>query len=297
MIIILAFGFYDGEHIMGNGIYRVYVQTNDKQLFGAKLSAYSLLKNCATPQLLEVKILNVKNYPIIEEKHGKTYLRKGVKRKWDKTDLQSFTLTRFLPPFLQNFSGRALVIDPDVFASKLCDIVDLFETTSSDKGIYCVPQKSSVMLLDCSKLLHWDFPKNIQELFELKRDYRDWMSLKLEDPSSIGDLSSVWNDCDHLTSETRLIHFTRRVTQPWKTGLKVDFNYDNQGGPIKRAIRKILKKKNTEDYYIQNPYSDQVDFFFDLMKNAIEDNAITLFDLEKNISQGFVRSDLINYLK
>ena len=40
---------------------------------------------------------------------------------------------------------------------------------------------SSVMLLDNTKLKHWQLEKNFAEMFEFKRDYAKWISLKLED--------------------------------------------------------------------------------------------------------------------
>ena len=39
----------------------------------------------------------------------------------------------------------------------------------------------------------------------------------------IGPLEPGWNDFDHLGPGTKLLHNTRRMTQPWKTGLPVDF--------------------------------------------------------------------------
>ena len=41
-------------------------------------------------------------------------LRDGVLRQWHMEDLQSFTPTRFMPPQLTGYQGRAVVIDPDV---------------------------------------------------------------------------------------------------------------------------------------------------------------------------------------
>ncbi len=55
------------------------------------------------------------------------YLRDGGKREWVRDDLQSFTPTRFLPPQLMGYQGRAVVIDPDVFARG-----DIWELLSRD---------------------------------------------------------------------------------------------------------------------------------------------------------------------
>jgi len=42
--------------------------------------------------------------------------------------------------------------------------------------------------------------------------YAKWVCLKLESRESIGVLEDEWNDFDKLTSETRMLHNTRRLT-------------------------------------------------------------------------------------
>ena len=49
------------------------------------------------------------------------------------------------------------------------------------------------------------------------------MNLGYEEPASIGLIEAEWNDFDKLTPATKMIHNTRRKTQPWKSGLPVDF--------------------------------------------------------------------------
>ena len=91
---------------------------------------------------------------------------------------------------------------------------------------------SSVMLLDCAKLRHWRCEEQFNELFEFKRDYMDWVSLKLEPRETIGLLEKEWNDFDRLTAATKMLHNTRRITQPWKTGLPIDFEPPDAFKPI-----------------------------------------------------------------
>ena len=50
-----------------------------------------------------------------------------MKRIWRNDDLQSFTPLRFLPPQLMGYQGRAVVIDPDIFATG-----DIWELLSRD---------------------------------------------------------------------------------------------------------------------------------------------------------------------
>ena len=124
-----------------------------------------------------------------------------------------------------------MVIDPDVFA--VGDVWELLQRDMQGKALMCRPRTgtkglsgclaSSVMLLDCAKLTHWRCEENFGELFDFERDYADWICLKTEPRESIGFFEDEWNDFDTLTPETRLIHNTKRQTQPGKTGLPVDY--------------------------------------------------------------------------
>ena len=79
-------------------------------------------------------------------------------RPWLNEDLQSFTPLRFAPPQLMNYQGRAVVMDPDIFA--IGDIWELLNRDMEGAAIMCRPKSgrkgrkgafaSSVMLLDCA---------------------------------------------------------------------------------------------------------------------------------------------------
>ena len=88
---------------------------------------------------------------------------------------------------------------------------------------------TSVMLLDCAKLKHWQFDKDLDDLFGHRFDYVDWIELKREDRATIGFLEPEWNNFDRLTSRTGILHTTKRRTQPWKTGLPVDYTLRERG--------------------------------------------------------------------
>ena len=109
--------------------FSVFVQTNDKQYIGALVAEYALKRNSRHADKFDVCIINDKDYPFFAAREGQLYLRQGSKRKWLNNDLQSFTLTRFLPPELMAYRGRAVVIDPDVFA-----VGDIWELLSRDMG-------------------------------------------------------------------------------------------------------------------------------------------------------------------
>ena len=136
-----------------------------------------------------------------------------------------------MPPELMGYQGRSVVIDPDVFA--VADVWDLLSRDMQGHAILCRPKSgnkgkhgclaTSVMLLDNARLTHWKVEQQFNEMFEFKRDYMKWVCLKYEDPETIGLFENEWNDFDHLTEKTRMLHNTKRRTQPWKTGLPVDF--------------------------------------------------------------------------
>ena len=50
-------------------------------------------------------------------------------------------------------------------------------TRAGAKRIYDGNYASSVMLLDCARLGHWQVEKQFRELFTFERDYRKWINL------------------------------------------------------------------------------------------------------------------------
>ena len=105
----------------------VFIHTNHRQYIGALVSAYSMHRHSPNAEQFDVKIIEHKDYPFFGEYEGQEYLRDGVKRHWRNDDLQSFTPLRFMPPELMGYQGRAVVVDPDVFA-----VGDIFELLTRD---------------------------------------------------------------------------------------------------------------------------------------------------------------------
>jgi len=97
----------------------VYFHTNARQFVGAKVSEYSIKKASRNSDKFGVKIIHLEDSPHLLQREGQTYLREGRKAVWRNDDLQSFTPLRFLPPQFQENKGRAVVIDPDVFATRI----------------------------------------------------------------------------------------------------------------------------------------------------------------------------------
>ena len=93
----------------------VFVQANRRQMFGARISAFSFRRRSRSPDDFNVRIVDIADFPLLADR-GHSVLRDGFVRTWDPDDLQSFTPLRFAPPKLMGFEGRAVVVDPDCFA-------------------------------------------------------------------------------------------------------------------------------------------------------------------------------------
>ena len=291
--------------------YTVFIHTNHKQILGAKVAAWALERNSEHAGAFAVELIDTRDHPWLQEYEGQLYLRDGVQRVWLNDDLQSFTPLRFMPPKLMGYEGRAIVIDPDIFA--VADVWDLLTRDMEGRAIVCRKRSgpkgaidkcwaSSVMLLDCAKLRHWDAETGFRELFAFERDYSEWICLKLEDPESIGVLEPEWNDFDHLSARTRMLHTTRRKTQPWKTGLPVDWRPAERFrafpplGWLMRARRKWFGEYAFLGNYKAHPDQNQERLFFGLLRECLEQGRITEDELKAEMDRNHLRHDAFEVL-
>lgn len=288
----------------------IFIHTNQRQYLGALVSAHSLRRHSASPDAFDVQILERESYPFLDAREGQRYRRDGDWRIWRNEDLQSFTPLRFMPPERMGYVGRALVIDPDIFA--VGDVMELLSRDMQGKAILARRRSgwkkstcwaSSVMLLDCARLRHWRCEEAFGELFEGRRDYSDWICLRLEPSESIGLLEDEWNDFDHLDAQTRLLHNTRRWTQPWKTGLPVDFVPGEKVGPI-RPFNWLMRKRRQwlGDYtllgrYVRHPDRNQERFFFGLLRECVDEGIVTEELLREAMRRNHLRHDALQVLE
>ena len=290
----------------------VFIHTNHRQYVGAVVSAHSMRRHSKNPNRFDVRIINHQDYSFFTGYEGKPYLRDGVERNWRNDDLQSFTPLRFMPPELMGYQGRAVVVDPDVFA--VADILDLLERDMAGKAIMCRTRSgtkrlnagnyaSSVMLLDCAKLSHWQVEKQFAELFAFERDYRKWINLQYEDPDSIGPFEPEWNDFDHLSARTKMVHNTKRMTQPWKSGLPADFipaetfTLFPPIGWLMRARRKLFGDYGLLPNYRRHPDNAQENLFFGLLRECLEQGLVTEAQLREEMRQNHVRHDAFEVIE
>jgi len=287
----------------------VFIHTNDRQWVGAVVAQYALRRNSRHADEFDVRIIRREDHAFFEAREGQDYLRDAHWRTWKNQDLQSFTPLRFMPPELMGYEGRAVVIDPDIFAAG-----DVFELLTRDMGGKAILARrragwkkkscwaSSVMLLDCAQLAHWRCEEGFGELFDGRRDYADWICLRLEPEGSVGLLENAWNDFDRLTPETKLIHNTRRWTQPWKTGLPVDFVPGDKfsGVPgvawLMRTRRKLFGDYGLLGHYVQHPDPRQERFFFGLLRECVEQGIVDEELIRREMQRNHIRHDTFEIL-
>ncbi len=288
----------------------VFIQANEKQMLGAIVAEHALRRNSKHNDRFDVCIMSYDDIPVFREREGQHFLRGGGKRMWVHDDLQSFTPSRFLPPQLMGYQGRALVIDPDVFA--VGDVWELLSRDMQGKAIMCRPKSgnkgrrgclaTSVMLLDCEKLEHWRFDAQFNAMFEGKRDYMKWVCLKYESRDTIGLFENEWNDFDRLTPQTKMLHTTKRKHQPWKTGLPIDYRPADtfQLFPprhwIRRARRSLFGDYGLLGTYGSHPDPAQEQFFFGLVRECLENGVVTEARLREEMERDHLRHDALELM-
>ena len=292
--------------------YCVFIHTNHKQWIGALVAKYSMKRNSAHGDRFDVRIIHHKDYPFFQEMEGKPFLRDGVERIWHNEDLQSFTPLRFMPPELMNYQGKAVVVDPDIFA--VSDVWELLSRDMQGKTIWCRPRSgpkwwidkcyaSSVMLLDCAKLTHWRCEEQFRAMFAFELDYVDWIGLRNEPKENIGLLEPEWNDFDRLTPNTKLLHNTRRLTQPWKTGLPIDWTPADRFrlfppiGWLMRTRRRLFGDHAFLGTYRLHPDRNQENLFFGLLRECLEQGIVTEDLLREEMRRNHIRHDASQVLE
>ena len=270
---------------------KVFIQANARQMLGARISAESYKKASARPDSFDVVIMDAADHPRLMQQ-GQSILRGGHIRQWDPDDLQSFTPLRFAPPQLMGYQGRAVVTDPDCFG--VGDVAELFERDMGGKAVMAVARPghnkrndyiaTSVMLLDCAQLTNWDFDQDLDDLFAHRFDYIDWIELKRQPRETIGLLEPEWNDFDRLTPATKILHTTKRRTQPWKAGLPIDYTL-RERGPLDFLRR--MKRKT----YDHHPDKNQEALVYSLLADLIDQGSVTKQELVGEMAANHVRHD------
>jgi len=192
------------------------------------------------------------------------------------------------------------------------DVWELLTRDMTESAILCRPRSgskgrrgclaSSVMLLDCAKLHHWRCQDQFEEMFRFDRDYMKWISLQLEPSDSIQLFEHAWNDFDNLDARTGLLHNTKRKTQPWKTGLKIDyFPPEKPGGSaalgwLYRQRRRLFGHYALMGRYKIHPDANQENLFFGLLRECLEQGIVSEQMIRDQMRRKHVRHDAIELL-
>ncbi len=260
---------------------KVFIQSNDSNYFNAKISEYSFSKFAN----IESSIINVNDFKYLCSHENKLFNRGTNISEWRKSSIQSFFPTRFFVNDL--FRGECLIIDPDIFCVKdpkeLLNDIDITKLNvvknNSNPPYEFDGYHSSVMYVD-TNILSWGEEKVVNDMFDLSKDFDDYMRLYNYDVNLLEE--NKYQSFDRITDETIFIHMTRTETQPWKTGLGYK-EYELHNRPKSYGEKfKVFEKHQSESV---------VNFFFQLSKEALEYNFIDESMINEHIDRGNIRQD------
>ena len=268
---------------------KIYIQSNKYQLIAAKVAQFSFEQfGC------DVKIMEIENYQNILNKFNRHIKRNG-KLSFFEDDLQSFTLLRFLAPELNKFKDKILIIDPDIFALK--DPKNLINELNEDKfdigcTFYNNLPRSEMMIVDAKKV-NWNFKKILDNLFDLKIDYKDLMNLSFDEELKIKNIDKKYNSHDIIEKNTILLHTTNRITQPWKLDLKIDFKrYYSKKYLFKNNLKKIFflpyDKKAVSKNYVPHVDKNVFKIVSKLFYSAYKAGYIDKKMIDQSITEKFI---------
>ncbi len=112
-----------------------------------------------------------------------------------------------------------------------------------------------------------------------------------------------WNDFDRLTPQTKLLHNTRRLTQPWKTGLPIDYTPAEHYslfppfGWLMRLRRRLFGEHGLLGRYWRHPDPKQEQFFFGLVRECLNKGLIEEQLLREEMQQNHVRHDAFEVME
>lgn len=198
---------------------RVFIGSGEVSRLERKVMMYSLRKN--SRREVDIWVFNG-THNSIERNADKPYLAPlSLELKYH--NFTEFSLYRYLIPQLCNFEGRAIYVDSDMVC--LDDIGQLFDLPMN--GCDFLASKhygeeewgTSVMLIDCAKC-RFDLDEIFREIGEGKYTLLDFSRMNPKyrqyHPLQIGELDPNWNVFDRHDEQTKLIHYTELLTQPWR---------------------------------------------------------------------------------
>lgn len=291
----------------------VVIHTNDQQLVAAKVSAHSLKSRSRHGDRFDVRIFRLEEVPELTRHEGEKFLWWEGSRavRWRQSGLQSFQLLRRMVPALLGYTGRALVLDPDVFAVE--DVYQLLSRDMGGRAILCRERphrrdgqtlySSAVMLLDCAQLTRWDPKREIEGLFSGQLQMGPLLALLDVPPEDIGLFEREWNDLDTLTSRTKLVHTTNLATQPWRTGLPTDHRGQVCRLPqwlawsYLQAAYVLSARRKRPLFPRRHPDPQQERLFLSLLDECLRTGEIKVEFLEDAVRKRHLRRDVFKRIR
>lgn len=278
---------------------KIFICTNDNQLIGAKVAKYSIIKRSSFKEK-DITILNEKEVPEMQPFFSKPYLRNKKMCIFDKNDMQSFTLLRFHIPKVMGYEGSALVIDPDIFLVRegLNQAKEFFLSSDAHicarRGLQKNSWASSVMFISCNKLKHWSVEEMIYQMQQGKLDYDNLINLR-DGKLLIHQLDSKWNEFDEIKHNTILLHTTEKITQPWRTKLKLNSSIPPIFKIFPRApIYKLFGKDLTIGR--EHPSQGVSNFFFNELSECVKNGYISHEFIQSSVEKNYLRSDILSII-
>jgi hypothetical protein len=199
---------------------RLFIGSGEASVLERKTLIYSLRKHTRRP--LEIFVFNGTHNAI--EFDGQDPVPAPMSLKVKYRNITEFSLYRFLIPQICRFEGKAIFLDSDMIC--LADIGELFDSQMDGNAVLAKANTGSrggwdlsVMLIDCSRC-RFDLEKIIDETDRNAYSFSDFTSFGQKylniHPMRVGNLDPKWNVFDRRDSQTKLIHFTNLLTQPWK---------------------------------------------------------------------------------
>ena len=121
------------------------------------------------------------------------------------------------------------------------------------------------------------------------------------DKKSIIEIPKKYNQHDIIYQETCMLHTTQRITQPWKHGLKI--NFERHIGIkliLLNYIKKIFMLKYNENflsnYYLKHKNQEVYDYILNLFKDALDKNIISKAELDNSMKMNYIGKEFIKNL-
>ena len=191
---VVVLGVRPGHRASARPPVRIFLGTESAQFRAQRVFVYSVERHRDPSRVYEIYLM--KDLP-------------GFARRGWRT---GFTNYRFAIPELAGGVGRAVYNDVDQIYTS--DPAELFDLDLQDHAVLAISrQDTSVMLLDCERMLPW---WNLDAARRLHK--RELTAVLSRQPHLWGALDPRWNarDLEYRPGRGGVLHFTALHTQPWR---------------------------------------------------------------------------------